>query len=948
MIGGLTCPSCGEPNPDAAKFCGECGSALVTAVACKECGTENPPGQRFCNECGTRLTPAPADAPPDPRRYTPAHLARKIAASREALAGERKQVTVLFADVQESMNLSESVDAEVWRGVMERCFQTICDGVHRFEGTVDKFTGDGAMALFGAPIAHEDHARRACYAALALRDSLDALGREVRREHGLNFSVRMGLNSGEVVVGAVGEDLDMDYTAIGHTVGLAARMEALAEPGKPYLTRSTAALVEGWFELEEIGELRVKGVREPVRSYALAGPGRARTRLDIAAARGLSRFVGRDDEMRALEVALAGLDEGDGGQVVGVVADAGLGKSRLCREFADRCRARGIEVTVGTGLAHGRRIPLLPVIEMMRGYFGVAEDDDGRTARDKIAGRLLLLDEAFREQLPVLFDFLGVPDPEGPPIQGAPEARQRALFAAVTRLVQARAGAGPGVVIVEDLHWLDPGSEAFLRNLVESLPGARTLVVANFRPEYQADWMQKSYYRRLPLVPLGREAIESLVKSLTGDHPSLDGVAEVISERTGGNPFFIEEVVMSLAERGTLTGRPGAYTLAGSIDEIEIPATVHALLDARIDRLGETEKAVLQSAAVVGREFTEPVLRAIAGLPEDELADALDALCRSELLFERALYPVAEYAFKHPLIEEVTYRSQLAGRRARLHAAAARALEELHGDRVDELASLISTHWERAGEQLKAAQFGARAAGWAGQTHPADAIRNWRRVRKLLRGDESEDAKGLRIAACLWTLQFGWRLGLDDDEIREVFAEVTELGEGNAWVMAVAYGGHAISRGNVGAVNEALAESTEARRIAETLGSNELAASVGSGYWLSIAGRNREALQDIEDAHEMVGDDYQAGRETIGFSVAIWCTFFRGLLLAELGSLTAAREYLERGLQLAREHDDVESLGWSHGGLGLSSSTRASPATASPTRAPRSTSRSASAARSRA
>ena len=342
----------------------------------------------------------------------PAHLAEKIAAGAAGLEGERKQVTVLFVDVQGSMDLSESVDSEVWRGVMDRFLSIVSESVHRYEGTVNKFTGDGAMALFGAPVAHEDHARRACFAALQLGETLDSYAREVRVTHGLSFSVRMGLNSGEVVVASVGDDLHMDYTAIGHTVGLAARMEALAEPGKPYLSKHTAALVEGFFQLEDIGELRVKGVQEPVATFGLAGRGGGPDAPRRAMARGLSRFVGRQDEMAALEAALARVEHG--GQVVGIVAEPGVGKSRLCHEFAERCRARGIEVTVGSGTAHGHRVPLLPVLEMLRGYFGIEESDAEAAARAKVAGRLLLLDDEFREALPVVFDFLGISDPDQP------------------------------------------------------------------------------------------------------------------------------------------------------------------------------------------------------------------------------------------------------------------------------------------------------------------------------------------------------------------------------------------------------------------------------------------------------------------------------------------------------------------------------------------------------
>jgi adenylate cyclase len=908
----MTCSKCGTENPARARFCGGCGASLSTTVACPDCGTENPSAQRFCNGCGGALAPDAGPAP-NPSTYTPEHIADKIASSAAGLEGERKHVTVMFVDVQSSMELAASVDSETWRTVMDRFYSLVGECVNRFEGTVNKFTGDGAMALFGAPIAHEDHAHRACYAALYLRDELEGYARSVRREHGLGFSVRMGLNSGEVVVGSVGRDLNLDYTAIGNTVGLAARMEALSEPDKPYLTHATAQLVEGYFELDDVGAVQVKGLDAPVHAHALVGAGSARTRLDVSARRGLSRFVGRAAELEALEAAYE--RSRSGGHVVGVVADAGVGKSRLCREFVEWCHTRDIQVTEGRGVAHGRRIPLLPVIEMLRGYFGIGEDDDARLAREKIAGRLLLMEEEFRATLPVLFDFLGVGDPDHTAPQMTPEARERALFGAISRLVHARAEEGGGVMLVEDLHWLDPGSEAFLANLVESLPGTKTLLVVNFRPEYDARWMKKTYYQRLPLLPLSSEAIAAMVRGLIGDDPSLDGLGELIAERTGGNPFFIEEVVQSLVDAGSLIGRRGDYKLAESIDQLEIPPTVQAVLAARIDRLDERDKSVLQAAAVIGREFSEPVLARVTGLESHELIEALGKLCAAELTFERSMYPVPQYAFKHPLTEEVAYRTQLGERRARTHAAVAGALEEIEADRLDETAGLLSNHWEQAGEPLKAAQWGSRAAIWAGQSHPADALLHWRRVRSLLEGSHDEpEAAGLALGACVWILQFGWRQGLSDDEVEDVWREGLALAEAsdNTLVRAALYGAHSISRGMVGAVREALDHSLEAQRLAQGIGALEFAVSVGVPYWMSLLGDTKVAIEFVTDAIERVGEDYELGREVIGFSSLIWSKMFLAQVLVENGRVDEARPLLDHALQLAREHDDVESLGWCH------------------------------------
>src|SRR2546425_1112113 len=496
----------------------------LSTLRCPSCGHANRAAAKFCEECGTRRGSAAASAEPPraPRDYTPRHLAEKILGSRAALEGERKQVTVLFADVKGSMDLAEQLDPEEWHRILGRFFQLLAEGVHRFEGTVNQYTGDGIMALFGAPIAHEDHARRACYAALHLAEALRRYGEELKRMLGLGFSVRMGLNSGEVVVGRIGDDLRMDYTAQGPPVGLAARMEQLAGPERVYLTEHTAALVSGFFQLRDLGPFPVKGVREPVRVYELEGLGPIRTRLEASRARGFSRFVGRDEEMKALEAALAPALEG-AGQVVGVAGDAGVGKSRLCWELAERCRARGIRFAEGHAPPHGKMIPLLSWIDLYRSYFGITEQDDDETARDKIAGRTLRLDESLAESLPILFDFLGVPDPAraSPPMD--PEARQRQLVELAQRLARAQSRREPAVQLFEDLHWMDGASEAFLAAMVDVLPQTRTLLVVTFRPEYRAPWMESACYQQLSLLPLGPAAIAQLLDSLLGRDPSLAG-----------------------------------------------------------------------------------------------------------------------------------------------------------------------------------------------------------------------------------------------------------------------------------------------------------------------------------------------------------------------------------------------------------------------------------------
>jgi len=699
----MRCSSCGSDNREGRKFCAGCGAALT--LACAACGAKNQPGERFCGECGKPLLEAAKPAPPpDPRSYTPKHLAEKILTSRSALEGERKQVTVLFVDVTGSMHIAEKVDPEEWHKVMDGFFRILSDGIHRFEGTINQYTGDGIMALFGAPIAHEDHARRACYAALYLRDELRHYADDLRRKSALNFSVRMGRNSGEVVVGKIGDDLRMDYTAQGHTVGLAARMEQLAESGRVYLTDETAKLVTGFFRLRDLGPFELKGASAGIRVYELEGASTLRTSIEVSRSRGFSRFVGRADEMAALEAALGRAVEGNG-QVIGVVAHPGFGKSRLCFEFAERCRARGITVYEAHGVSHGKLISFLPILELLRAVFRITEQDGSEAAREKIAGRMLLLDEGLRDALPLMFDFLGVPDPERPAPDMEPEVRLRQLFGIVKRIAQARSRREPAVLLLEDLHWFDGGSDAVLEVLVDTAEGMRTLIVTNFRPEYHAGWMQRSYYQQLPLLPLGTEAIAELLRDLLGTDASVTSLGRLIRERTSGIPFFIEEIVQSLAEAGSLEGRKGAYRLVRPVAELALPTTVQAVLAARVDRLEEREKQVLQTAAVIGRQFTEPILRRVVELPETDLARALEKLAAAEFIFEQALYPQAEYIFKHALTQEVAYQSVLTERRRVLHERTAQAIETLFAEALEAHYGELAHHYKLSGNAEKAVEY---------------------------------------------------------------------------------------------------------------------------------------------------------------------------------------------------------------------------------------------------
>jgi len=742
-------------------------------VSCSSCGHENPAGARFCNDCGAPL--AAPTVTPEPRSYTPRHLVEKILASQSALRGERKLVTVLFADVARSMELAERVDPEEWHRLLDRLFRILADGVHRYEGTINQYTGDGIMALFGAPIAHEDHAQRACAAALDLARELGALADAVRRESGLDFAVRMGLNSGEVVVGRIGDDLRMDYTAQGHVVGLAARVQQLAPPGGITVTEQTARLVAGFFDVLDRGEQSLKGASVPVRVFELRGPGQIRSRLEGSRARGFSRFVGRERELALLERALREARSGRP-TVVLVTAEPGAGKSRLCHEFVGR--TRGVAVHDARALSHGRMLPLHVIVALARSLFGVGDDASPSDVRDAVRRGL---DDAPPDPIAVdlWLDLLGASDHARAHSGLDPEARRARLFRSLLELIRARARREPTVLWVEDLHWLDPASHEALAMLTEHLlapdsAGSRILLLATTRPEYLAAWASR--VERLSLAPLDLSDCRALLDDWLGFDDALAPLRARLEDRARGNPLFVEEMIRSLVERGVLRGERGSYGLAAPIEEVTLPETVQAVLASRIDRLADRDKELLHAAAVIGADVPVDLLRAVVHRPEPELAASLERLSAAELL--GPVGSPGQHAFRHPLAQEVAYRTQLLDRRRETHAAIAHALLTIHGPTAATHAALLAHHFDEAGERLEAARWHEQAGRRVARSDPADGERHCRRVTTLLAAvPESRETLTLELTSRIALLEIGRIAGIDEGQARGLFDEARAVAE---------------------------------------------------------------------------------------------------------------------------------------------------------------------------
>ncbi len=833
--------------------------------------------------------------------------------------GDRRQLTVLFADVARSMELAERLDPEDLHPIMDRFFAIAAQEVQRFGGTVHQYTGDGVMAVFGAPVAHEDHAVRACQAALALREQVRGYAAELRARLRLPFSARIGINSGEAVVALAGGAAHSEPTAQGHPVGLAARIEKIARPGSVYLSQHTASLVSHAADLRDRGAFELRGVRTPIRVFELRGIDVHAEHRPVSRGRGLSRFVGRQSQQRELRRAATAAAAGRG-SVVAVVGEAGIGKSRLCLEFASRCRRRGMRVHATHCTSQGKAVPLLPIVKLLRDWFELRGGDDAPAARARIVAAFPPLEASHRAMLPTLFDFLGVGDTEQLSPSSAPEARQRQIAELLALLVRGKSAGPPVLIVFDDVHWIDPASDDLLSALVAAVPGTRTLLLVNYRPEYRAAWAAAPQCQTLPLGALDKAVSQKLLQHLLGSDPSVTRLQGRIVAQTRGNPFFIEEIVRSLVAGGAVVGSRGRRRLARPIGQIAMPASLQAVVGARIDQLPPGQKALLRIASVIGRRFDRVLLEAVAGWPRAELEAALGGLVQAELVAESSERAGVEHEFQHPLLHEAAYRSQLAAQRVRLHGVVAAAMTALYGDRLDECAGLVADHYERARDLPNAVRWYARAADWTKIVHARSCLEYWRKVRELLPvvpDTETDAALGMKARVQLMNL--GWRLGLPEKEAEALLSEGRRIAARWGDVRSLAM----IANHYVANIQTSLGRSParaarllerarEASRLAESIDDPgvKLAVSVNRLYSLYLAGRLREAFTLVEQTLEKPADDHRLGAEMFGFSPILWIRSLRGQLASTMGRPLEAEDDLRRAVALATELGETENLGW--------------------------------------
>jgi class 3 adenylate cyclase/tetratricopeptide (TPR) repeat protein len=930
----MKCTSCQHENPLGQKFCGECGARLE--AVCRSCQAKNPPGQKFCGECGASLTgdaaplevaPArPADRFASPESYTPKHLAEKILTSKGAIEGERKIVTVMFCDVSGFTAMSEKLDPEDVHGIMDRAFDVILTAVHRYEGTVNQFLGDGVMALFGAPIAHEDHAQRTLSAALAIQEGLKPLAEEVKRTHGIEFRMRMGINTGPVVVGAIGRDLRMDYTAVGDTTNLAARLMAIAKPGQIVTSRRTQNLRDRFFVFDDLGEFQLKGKTEPVRAYAVMSELTGRTRLEVSKERGLTPLVGRDRELRSL-AAIHRRAADRHGAIALLVGDPGVGKSRLLYEFLRIVEAEGAQLLETTCASYGRSMAYRPIVDLLRSSLGLFDGIAAEEIQSRVAEYLQFLGVEGEEQATLLAHFLGVAAPaEFLNRLSGPQLKER-TFATIRDVLLGMTEQQPLVVVVENVHWIDTASDEFLASLAASLPGHRVLLLLTARPGVAAPWLSPPLAETVTVEGLAAADVRGMVSSLLAAEQVSEELFKFLADRSEGNPLYVEEVLRQLQETGGIALEGGEARLSRA--DVTVPATIHDIIAARIDRLADALKQTLQGAAVVGRRFGVSLVSRVLQMSPDQVAGHLRDLHGLDFVFPAAQEPELLYSFKHALTQDVVYGGVLERRRRTYHTAAGVGLEELYSGRIDDVVELVAYHfgrgqvWDKAARYLRQAAVKAQARSAHREALAAleEALQSLRHLPQTAETREQEIDVRIELRGSLYPLgDFEKMLGY----LKEAETMASAIGDSRRLGLVSIHTAEYFRQ--TGRFAEARALAEQALALGDQLqnGPLRLYASHYLGLACHALGDYRRAAEVLTAVTESPATEWRTGAFT-GMIVGSWA-WFQAVTLgwlarchAELGNFEESVDAGRRAVALAEELGSPYSVAGACIGLGYGS-----------------------------
>jgi class 3 adenylate cyclase/tetratricopeptide (TPR) repeat protein len=709
----MKCSRCNIDNPDGIKFCGDCGTKLEKV--CPKCNYSNPPQFKFCGDCGHNIS-----IPSEPTRkelsfdekiekiqkYLPSGITEKILSQRDKIEGERKQVTVMFCDMKGFTPLADRLGPEELYGMMDQVYEILIHKVHDYEGTVNEMTGDGVMALFGAPIALEDAPQRAIRSAMAIHREMTRFNEKVRQEKGdiPPLKMRVGIHTGPVVVGTLGNDLRVEFKAVGDTVNLASRMESLAEPGTTYVSDDTFKLTEGLFRFEALGEKDIKGKEKPLRVYQVIAPSSRRTRFDVSAERGLTPFVGRERELELLLDGFERSKEGRG-QAISIISDAGIGKSRLLYEFRKAVTNEYVTFLEGRCLSYSRNVAYHPVVDVLKANFEIQDNDTDQEIREKVTKALQFMKVDEASTLPYLLELLSVKESGIDKIPMSPEARKDRTLEALKRIVLKGSEIRPLIMAIEDLHWMDRSSEDAYKELLESISATKVFLIFTYRPEFIHTWGSRSYHSQVTLNKLSNRETLAMATYILGT-PNIDrDLEDLILQKTEGIPFFLEEFIKSLKDLKVIERKDNAYQLSKDIQKLTIPSTIQDVIMARVDNLPEGAREVLRTGSVIEREFSYDLIKRVTGLPEQELLSHLSTLKDSELLFERGIYPDSAYIFKHALTREVVYDSILTKKKKQLHEKIAGAMEDIYKDDICYHYGVLSGHCIASENYEKGAEY---------------------------------------------------------------------------------------------------------------------------------------------------------------------------------------------------------------------------------------------------